>query len=52
VLNAGKDKFAGRYAGQLNAYARMLEATFAGKKVVKKLIYYTVLGVVVELTDA
>jgi ATP-dependent exoDNAse (exonuclease V) beta subunit len=50
VLNPGSDKFSGRYAGQLNAYAKMLEATFDGKSVCRKLIYYPVLGIVVELT--
>ncbi|RCW36760.1 exodeoxyribonuclease V subunit beta [Marinilabilia salmonicolor] len=41
--------YAGKYAGQLNAYREMAEATFK-KPVTRKLIFYVMQGAVVELT--
>ena len=48
VLNPSGSHFAGKYAGQLNAYTEMLESAI-GKKVTKKMIYYSVLGKIVEV---
>ena len=46
--NSPKSNYAGIYAGQLNTYTKMLEDV-TDKKVLKKLIYYTVLGQLVEI---
>jgi len=48
VTNPQGKHFAGIYAGQLNAYSEILESAI-GKKVSRKMIYYSVLGKVVEL---
>lgn len=53
VLDAASYKsessnYAGQYAGQIDAYTKMIE-NITEKKVVKKFIYYTVLGKLVEL---
>ena len=47
VVAKGRDHYAGKYAGQFECYDRALTA--AGKKVLARLVYYHVLGVVVEL---
>lgn len=47
VTNPTSPHFAGYYAGQLNAYATALEAN--GEKVLKRVIYYSVSGMVVEI---
>ena len=47
VVAEGRDHYAGKYAGQFECYDRALTA--AGKKVLARLVYYHVLGVVVEL---
>ena len=41
------DHYAGKYAGQLNTYAEALTA--AGEKVISRLIYYPVSGLLVEI---
>jgi ATP-dependent helicase/nuclease subunit A len=48
VLDRSGNHFAGKYAGQLDAYAEILESA-TGKKVSKKLIFYSVLGQIIEL---
>jgi ATP-dependent exoDNAse (exonuclease V) beta subunit len=48
VTDRHNDHYAGIYAGQLNAYSEILESAL-GKKVAKKMIYYAVLGKIVEL---
>ncbi|MEI6173238.1 MAG: UvrD-helicase domain-containing protein [Bacteroidota bacterium] len=48
VTNPHSDHFAGIYSGQMNAYSEILESAL-GKKVTKKLIYYAVLGKIVEI---
>lgn len=48
IFNPLGNHFAGLYAGQLNSYSEMLESAF-NKKVDKKMIYYSVLGKMVEL---
>jgi ATP-dependent exoDNAse (exonuclease V) beta subunit len=48
ILNSESLHFAGIYSGQLDAYSEMLE-TILGKKVFKKLIYYSVIGKIVEV---
>ncbi|MEI6684476.1 MAG: 3'-5' exonuclease, partial [Bacteroidota bacterium] len=48
VTNHRGKHFAGIYSGQLNAYSEILESAM-GKKVTKKMIYYSVLGKIVEL---
>ena len=48
VTDISSEFFAGKYSGQLTLYKQMLEAKF-NKPVVKQLIYYVVLGKVVEL---
>jgi ATP-dependent exoDNAse (exonuclease V) beta subunit len=48
-LNTDKSNYVGKYAGQLNTYKKMIEK-ITNKKVLKKLIYYTVLGKLVELS--
>lgn len=40
--------YAGKYAGQLSTYSKMI-TSITSKKVIKQLIYYTVLGKLVEL---
>ncbi len=50
ILNSNCEKFAGKYSGQLDLYARMLEKNLEPKKVVGRLIYYVVQGKIVELT--
>lgn len=50
VTNASCDYFAGKYSGQLDLYAQMLEKTFDNKKVIKKLIYYCAQGRITTLT--
>ena len=47
VTDPTSKHYAGNYAGQLNAYATALEG--AGEKVVKRLIYYPVSGIVCEI---
>ncbi len=47
VVNPEHKHYAGIYAGQFECYERALTA--AGKKVLAKLVYYHVLGVVVKL---
>ena len=48
LLDTKSTNYAGKYAGQLSTYTAMLETTTT-KKVIKKLIYYTVLGKIVEV---
>jgi len=48
LKNSADTKYAGKYAGQLNTYTKMIE-TVKEKKVLKKLIYYTVLGRLIEV---
>lgn len=50
ILNPDSDHYAGWYAGQLDAYNDALEA--AGEKVIKRLIYYPVSGMVCEIGRA
>lgn len=47
ILNDESEHFVGWYAGQLNAYTDALVA--AGEKVLKRLIYYPVSGMVCEI---
>ena len=47
VTDPESEHFAGLYAGQLDAYTQALEA--AGEKVIKRLIYYPVSGMLVEV---
>ena len=47
VLDPESSHYAGKYAGQLNAYAEAL--TTAGEKVISRLIYYPVSGLLVEI---
>lgn len=47
VTDSTSDHYAGLYAGQLNAYTDALEAS--GEKVLKRFIYYTVSGMLVEI---
>ena len=47
VLDPESSHYAGKYAGQLNAYAEALTA--AGEKVISRLIYYPVSGLLVEI---
>ena len=47
ILDAESEHYAGRYAGQLNAYTAALEA--AGEKVLKRCIYYPVSGMLCEI---
>ena len=47
VINPEHKHFAGMYAGQFECYERAIKAS--GKNVISKLIYYHVLGVVIEL---
>lgn len=47
ILNPESEHFVGWYAGQLNAYTDALVA--AGEKVLKRLIYYPVSGMVCEI---
>lgn len=49
VTNSSCAYFAGKYSGQLDFYATMLENQFPAKKVIKKMIYYIVQGKIVEL---
>lgn len=49
VLDPESKHYAGYYAGQLNAYTAALEA--AGEKVIKRLIYYPVSGLLVEIAN-
>ena len=48
VTDRNSDHYAGIYLGQLNAYSKILELAM-GKKVTKKMIYYSVLGKMVEI---
>jgi len=48
VLDRSKNNFAGKYAGQLDAYTKMIEA-LTNRKVLHKFIYYTVLGKLIEI---
>ena len=50
ILKPESDHYAGWYAGQLDAYTDALEA--AGEKVIKRLIYYPVSGLVCEIGRA
>lgn len=47
-INSPKSNYAGKHAAQLWTYQNMIE-TLTSKKVIKKLIYYVVLGRIVEL---
>lgn len=47
VLDANSDHYAGKYAGQLNAYTKALTA--AGETVLKRLVYYPVSGLLVDV---
>ena len=47
ILNSDSEHYAGWYAGQLNAYTNALEA--AGEKVLKRIIYYPVSGLLCEI---
>lgn len=49
VTNLSCEYYSGKYSGQLDLYAHMLEKTFENKKVIKKLIYYLVKGKIIEL---
>ncbi|MFW6043238.1 MAG: UvrD-helicase domain-containing protein [Marinilabiliaceae bacterium] len=49
-LDTGSAFFAGKYAGQLNAYQEMAENTLK-KPVSRKLIFYVMQGTVVEIGD-
>jgi ATP-dependent exoDNAse (exonuclease V) beta subunit len=49
VTDKSSEFFAGKYSGQLTLYKQMLEDKF-NKPVIKQLIYYVVLGKVVEIT--
>jgi ATP-dependent exoDNAse (exonuclease V) beta subunit len=48
VLNAETSNYAGKYAGQLNIYKKMIE-NITNKQVINKLIYYTILGKLIEI---
>jgi ATP-dependent exoDNAse (exonuclease V) beta subunit len=48
VLDDSTSNYAGKYSGQLDAYAKMIECN-TDKKVLKRLIYYTVHGKFVEV---
>ena len=48
VTDKNDKHFAGIYAGQLKTYAEMLESAM-GRKVTRKMIYYPVIGIIVEL---
>lgn len=48
ILDPQGAHYVGNHAGQLDAYAEILE-TSTGKKVTQKLIYYPVMGKVIEL---
>ncbi len=50
ILDSADEHFAGRYAGQLHAYARALSA--AGRRVLARLVYYPVSGLLVEVGAA
>ena len=50
VTNPNCEYYAGKYSGQLDLYAQMLEKTLEPQKVIKKLIYYVVQGKIVELS--
>lgn len=45
---SAKSNYAGKYAGQLKTYQKMIEE-LKDKKVINKFIYYTVLGQLIEL---
>ena len=47
ILDPESDYYAGKYAGQLDAYTNALVA--AGEKVIKRYIYYPVSGLLVEI---
>src|SRR5690606_35343024 len=49
IIVATCEYFAGKYSGQLDLYAQMLEKTLDDKKVIKRLIYYVVQGRIVEV---
>ena len=49
ILDSADEHFASRYAGQLDAYARALGA--AGHRVLARLIYYPVSGLLVEVGE-
>lgn len=49
VSDPNDEHFAGIYSGQLKTYAEMLEAAL-GKKVIRKMIYYPVIGVIMEVS--
>ena len=46
LLNSKSDNYIGKYKGQLECYENALKA--AGKKVIAKILYYPVVGVVVK----
>lgn len=48
VLNPGSEHYAGLYAGQLDAYEDALKAS--GENVLKRIIYYPVSGLLVEVS--
>jgi len=53
VMTPGHNKYSGRYAGQLFTYKRMLEKAHPGKKqTTALLVYYAVIGVVVEMEES
>lgn len=47
ITSPESEHYAGRYAGQLNAYADAMSA--AGEKVLKRYVYYPVSGLLVEI---
>lgn len=49
VFRENNPFYAGKYAGQLAAYKKMLEHTFPGKQVKQCLIFYVIQGLVVKL---
>ena len=49
IISLEDKHYAGIYAGQLDAYSKILEKT--GKKVTAKLIYYTVSGYLIKLEN-
>jgi ATP-dependent exoDNAse (exonuclease V) beta subunit len=50
LIDSEDEYYAGKYSGQLDAYAQMIEQAVPAKKVIQKLIYYSVSGLVVQLS--
>lgn len=48
IVNQQGDHYAGKHSAQLDTYAEMLK-TSTGKKVLRRIIYYPVVGVIVEI---